>query len=1051
AGGYLPATGPYTFFDVLRAVLKRVLDPLDGVQIGFMVNHANNCTGSVTAGPGITKCSNGGYVLYGFEAMNSGSDDPVTFQTTGEDADKIALFDKLGALPTPGGTLNHSFQGKELYFELFRYLTGQGVYNAHLGFNDFGDTDKNSPLSADFPAIAPDADITETHPSHPKDKYISPIDPSGCGKIFVINLMFQVANQEDDSDDDIKAAGSSGGMTGINLQGKNNSFDTVIRYLKDIDLGNGAFGDVGDLVGKQNVVSYFFVDPTKINTTTNGYAGAGGTGVALPLSDNPDELVAALSNIFKSILSVSTTFVAPSVPVNVFNRAETVNEVFLALFQAEENGLPFWEGNLKKLRIAKNADGVTELQDVNGINAIDIDGRLKRQAVTFWTSTPDLPAAVDDQVEGADGRSVPRGGAGQRIPGFISGTPATSNVALAARQVFVEDPSIVISGLRDLNADASTADELWTKVIPHWSPAASSATYAGATAAEKSKSVNIMKFARGLADDAVTPRSWMLGDPLHSRPRPVNYGARGAHSAANPDIRILMGTNDGAMHFFRNTDAAGAQLGRETWAFYPQAVLDNLDRLRLQAAGAPVHPIGVDGSPVVLTIDTNADGTIDSSIGDKAYAYFGLRRGGKAYYALDVSNPDSPKLLWKIEKGAAGSAFAELAQSWSTPQIGHVKVGASVIPVLIFGAGYNGDDDGDDIGDLGKDAKNRATRSGSLPTTGTDDDEGRALFIVNALDGTLVWKAANVGGSGYNTVTKTLSHSDLNDSVPSEVSAVDTNGDGLLDRVYFGDTGGVLWRSDLAGLTDHDSNSSTPKILVANVPSLWSLRRILTVGRHAPTSVGISTDRRFFNRPDIVQSRDNVGPFDAVILGTGDREDPLGSTTNNVFYLLKDRATTSGIPPGSMLDETDLADLTSNCLGSASCGSPPDLANGWFIRLSTLGEKNLAAAVTAGGTIFFTTFTPTAAANSCGLSEGQGRLFAVKLQDATAVFNFDTTNDNPSLTEERADLLESGGIPVEVVPLGGGLVLVQGQEAGQNILAPGGKTSFRTYWHERYE
>ena len=37
----------------------------------------------------------------------------------------------------------------------------------------------------------------------------------------------------------------------------------------------------------------------------------------------------ALRNIFQQILSVSTTFVAASVPVNVFNRAEIIDNVYI--------------------------------------------------------------------------------------------------------------------------------------------------------------------------------------------------------------------------------------------------------------------------------------------------------------------------------------------------------------------------------------------------------------------------------------------------------------------------------------------------------------------------------------------------------------------------------------------------------------------------------------------------------------------------------------------------------------------------------------------------
>ena len=154
AGGYMPATGPYTFFDVLRGALKKVLDPLSGVKIGFMVNHADSCTGADTSGPDMTKCSNGAYVLYGFETMTAGSDDPATYQTSGEDSDKVELFAKLDAMPIPGGTLNHSYQGKELYFELFRYLTGQDIYNGHVGYQDYGDTNKNTNLNVDNPDIS---------------------------------------------------------------------------------------------------------------------------------------------------------------------------------------------------------------------------------------------------------------------------------------------------------------------------------------------------------------------------------------------------------------------------------------------------------------------------------------------------------------------------------------------------------------------------------------------------------------------------------------------------------------------------------------------------------------------------------------------------------------------------------------------------------------------------------------------------------------------------------------------------------------------------------
>jgi hypothetical protein len=55
AEGYMSATGPYTFFDVLRGALRNVFDPLEGVKVGLMINHDNN---NNIEGYDRTNCSN---------------------------------------------------------------------------------------------------------------------------------------------------------------------------------------------------------------------------------------------------------------------------------------------------------------------------------------------------------------------------------------------------------------------------------------------------------------------------------------------------------------------------------------------------------------------------------------------------------------------------------------------------------------------------------------------------------------------------------------------------------------------------------------------------------------------------------------------------------------------------------------------------------------------------------------------------------------------------------------------------------------------------------
>ena len=131
AEGYLPAAGPYTFFDVLQAVFKKVFEPLTGVKVGFMINHdhSNNCEG-----PSQTGCSNGGYILSGL----------TSFDASDSNGAKLALHNKLAAIPSPQGNVAHSYQGKELFFEFFRYLTGQDVYNAHNGWTDYGTNNQDN-------------------------------------------------------------------------------------------------------------------------------------------------------------------------------------------------------------------------------------------------------------------------------------------------------------------------------------------------------------------------------------------------------------------------------------------------------------------------------------------------------------------------------------------------------------------------------------------------------------------------------------------------------------------------------------------------------------------------------------------------------------------------------------------------------------------------------------------------------------------------------------------------------------------------------------------
>ncbi len=76
------------------------------------------------------------------------------------------------------------------------------------------------------------------------------------------------------------------------------------------------------------------------------------------------ELTAALQSIFGDILQSGSTFVAPAVSVNAFNRTQSSNELYVSVFKPDDTLR--WPGNVKKYGIR---DG--QIVDATGADAID--------------------------------------------------------------------------------------------------------------------------------------------------------------------------------------------------------------------------------------------------------------------------------------------------------------------------------------------------------------------------------------------------------------------------------------------------------------------------------------------------------------------------------------------------------------------------------------------------------------------------------------------------------------------------------------------------------
>ena len=127
---------------------------------------------------------------------------------------------------------------------------------------------------------------------------------------------------------------------------------------------------------------------------------------------------------------------------------------------------------------------------------------------------------------------------------------------------------------------------------------------------------------------------------------------------------------------------------------------------------------------------------------------------------------------------------------------------------------------------------------------------GRGVMIVDGINGGLLWQAGkSVSGAAYN-----LNVAGMDFSISSDIAVIDVNRDGIKDTAYVGDNGGNVWRLNFANMN----------------PALWSVDKVASVGAHN------ATDRRKFQYPpDVVFSNDAGGNFNAIMIGSGDRERPF--------------------------------------------------------------------------------------------------------------------------------------------------------------------------------
>lgn len=808
---------------------------------------------------------------------------------------------------------------------------------------------------------------------------------------------------------------------------------------------NASDTDDGDLVLSSGVGAE---DTSKTTDNTNAkdylrlLAKKGGGGFYE--AENADDLANAILSIIDSVLSDSASFVSPTLSASAFNRFEYNTELYFSVFQPAHTNR--WSGNVKKYEAcsgggANCSDG--DIVDKDGYPILysgvsfatntesDNQDAIHDKVIELWNTEtityeePDGTSSTKDSATsvciGCDGNEVEAAGAGAQVP-----APADRE-----GKVFTNLSSFGAAGAWvDLQGDSSN------HILDPDNTVNSTLTSFLSTEmlVPSDQQTSLIKWILGYdvddedQDGDITDARWNFGDSLHSQPVVITYGK----DSGSGDVisKLLVASNDGSIRMLR-TDT-----GVEEWAFIPQDMLKIQDDLRANArfnSGERIY--GIDGTPVVVILDVDGDGYIEPGpSGDLVKVFIGMRRGGRNIYALDltpgtqmtsVNDVVYPKLMWTI-RGGVGD-YAKLGQTWSAPK-------PVVMPfsgydadlgrfVLMFGGGF--DNTTQDV---------TATRNVATM--------GNGIYIVDPASGErLLWISG--AGSGAD-----LALTGMDYSIPSDLTVIDGNRDGLGDRIYVGDTGGQLWRIDLADVAADDRGNSVGGMLANTV----------AVDGNNPKEM-----RRFFYPPDVasvgsdVSGLSNASRYDAVAITSGYRPDPTDTTIKDRLYIFRDRAVDGLVDSGDgnaskdasgwltpfnsgdlqtshdtaedgdtsateAQDETYMTNFTTithaymydatddviqwgsdTQIDAAEGEIKPAL--GWYIDLfnsntDTTGEKGLSKPIILNGKVFFTTFVPQvdAHSNSCiSLSGGKSRLYVVDIFSGKAVTDFDDTTDDSKI------------------------------------------------------
>ncbi len=770
--------------------------------------------------------------------------------------------------------------------------------------------------------------------------------------------------------------------------------------------------------GIRTFVVGFGVAASAEEDTLDQIADRGGTGEPFR-PQNPQELVQALQEVFGRVREESAAFASAAVPSV---QANVADKLYLTSF-TPLNDTSFWDGHvdgyLKPLPLTDaglpDRDKVCGPGDTFSCRAWDGGEQIVFQAPeeTDIAPTPTMadPTPTRDPKLGT--------GKNQRRVYYSGMRFASPDTVPFPRIPFWADETSAFNTWNSLLIALGLVPQ---PTAPFSDPPPMTTTplaFAAATDEGQEVLVEALKIKHETRDAKAAdgtviqiPVDYVLGDIFHSDPivvgNPNNFflfnedPESNGNACDDPDLGdfnpgyrcffqqqlnrrkiLLFGSNDGQIHAFDagilrerlNTTTNVVErtfddgTGREVFSVLPRSTMPDVTALA-QDLG---HRFTVDGPLVTFDafIDPEHAGTpTEADRRWRTLVIGGMREGGHSVIALDVTHPDvlttgidSDRTLANIPipltDGSAGpgappdyvpscatggancegvypairweftddsdedtNTYPDLGYTWSIPNTGIIQVdeGGTVVRkyVAIFGGGIDPD----------------------LSTVGV---VGNWLYMVDVETGKILYKRVLVGAA------------------PSEVAAVDTDLDLLIDTIYLGTEDGHVYKVRIAANDPGTLDAVTGRITNAS----W-----------APFEIFDTGGREIYFPPSVFFVAD-LGRF-GLSFGTGNREN-LWETDGGLggrYYVLVDNDFSSGMTP---LTEASLTQVDVN--GAAANANLLTSAGGWYFPL-LVNERVIAKSLTVTGVTFFTTFLPEGGPVTTGGDDvcarfGTSRLFIV--------------------------------------------------------------------------